>query len=637
MSYKHLHAFIALGIAACLCTSCHSDLDLANLDTGMQTHLKLALPVASIEVGVKSIFGITDTTANISIDTIDGKAMITWKSQNVDNRTFSTFNLNQKLASQPFSINIHDKLTGTTYETPWGNFPLMSSSGTGQDTIMLPYPYTFNDTLIFTMPIALSDMNRPGLKERLDKALINSGNFNMVVDKANFDALKWDWIDDVVLDLSKNFQVHNGSALIHLYSKGDPGKDFGSKFEINLDTTTLNVMIDETQTPSMYNVYDTIWVEARVAIHVPTGTIAIVKTNSKINCAFNVDKINVAAVWGWFTPYKDMQDEGTYEFGDGFKDMPLFKEALLPFSRPQIEVGIETQVAGRVHMEGEYMRSWDKDDNMHMALFNGSPTFDTIFPLDQCADPHGPLDAVTHLSLLFNNEPAHGQIDELFRGGIPKKISYKFNFSFDAASTPQVRIPVDTYVRMKTKVTMPLAFHQGASIKHTDELQNLDVSQFNVDSIFGSAVKLSDTSKIGIVMKTESSVPLHIKAVLRCYDAGGKIIQDPTTGKEFGLFDTDTLDLYPPTFTKVGNEWQATPVEKLNTATLSKKQLDLFPQIKSIKYTLIVDDKALDEAYKAGLDDVYISPSQGITLTIGLTADVDGTVKLNGNNGTNAQ
>jgi len=215
-------------------------------------------------------------------------------------------------------------------------------------------------------------------------------------------------------------------------------------------------------------------------------------------------------------------------------------------------------------------------------------------------------------------------------------LSYKFNFTFDADSTPQIRIPVtDLSVLLTSKVTMPLTFHEGVSLIYTSKLEDLDISKFSIDSLLGSTLTMKDSSQLGIIMRTETTLPFSIKLVFRCLNANGDTIK--YKGKPFGLFDKDTLYIHAPgvqqdkedNWTVEPNEIPKDPMEdNLNWAHLSKAELDLFPQISEIIYSIIIDDKALKEAYQNGVRDVPISESQYIKLRIGLTAQIEAAINL---------
>ena len=615
----------------------------------MEAHLKLALPISSVQMNIGKLFGITDTTSNLSVDTIDGSAMFVWKGEDSPApKNFSLFNMDGKIVDSEFSVNIYDQLKGVKYvvKDPETGLPvinpltgepivasilLLEEMGLPIDTLYLPKTESFDSTITFSLALPLDSINKAGSPNRVDSVKFTSAHFGLTINRDNFEGITTEWIDSIVVDLSENFDLHNASSRIVLYSSSTSGFYFGQELPIDLNDFALVLMKDEKKTPANDNVVDTIHVSASVKYHIPGGSKMVIHNNSGLKCAFSVGNLKPVALWGWFKPSGDMSDEGTYDFNNDWDHMPMFKNAVLPFSRPKIEVSAVTQVAGAIKMHGNYMRSWDKDGNLHEASFNGKQSFDTIFSLDHCADPHGPMDRVSHISLRFDNTEPNGRIDKLFAGGIPKKISYQFLFGFDSITTPQIRIPTDTYVKLSSKITMPLSFGQGARMSHTDTLHNLDISQFKIDSLFGENVKLADSSQIGAILKTEGTIPLRVKLQFRCYDESGNVIKDGD--KEFGIFDSDTLEIDPPTLTKnAEGKWVGEPKQLINTATMTKRQLDLFPKAKTVTYTMWIDDKTLEEAYAAGLTDIHLGPDQYLKLTVALTAQLNAAIELNKNN-----
>ena len=106
--------------------------------------------------------------------------------------------------------------------------------------------------------------------------------------------------------------------------------------------------------------------------------------------------------------------------------------------------------------------------------------------------------------------------------------------------------------------------------------------------------------------------------------------EDPT--KPLLLFPSDTITLKAPNYEKDGGNWvPKSPGETVITAQLTKRQVDLLPLIKHIRYTAIINDKSLSDAYSKGLSNIRITDDQGLTLRIGVTAHVDAILNFDGN------
>ena len=480
----------------------------------------------------------------------------------------------------------------------------------------------------------------------MDSVRFDLAELGFVINKDNFDGLTTEWIREILIVLGDEFDLHGASKEIVLYSS-TMSKPFNFNQQIDLPPLkdwALKLLTKETTHPTMADVTDTIHVTAKITYKVPSGKKIFIDKTSGIKCDVNIGTLKPTYIWGWFTPYKDMYDESSFPLDIDFKDLPFLsdKSTVLPFSRPELEVLLKTPVAGQVKLDSSYVYARDSKGKKHQAQFN-DPTsgeldtlFNYTFPMSQCLDPSdwNTRNDTTHLYLKFDKD--NGHIQNLFEGGIPEKINYKFRVSFNEDTTPQLRIPTKAFVHMFTKAKLPFTFQNGFYLQYENHAENIDISQLDIDSLLGNTVQVSDTSKVGVIMKTESSVPLHIKLVLRCIDSEGNVLKDPedSTGvKEFAIFDKDTLDIYPPVVDQdiTTDTWTITPRQILNEAHLTKKQLQLFPQTKELRYKMIIDESCMEETYKNGVYDVPISADGTIKFTIGLTADLAAAVQLNFN------
>lgn len=659
MSYKHLHAFLAIVMATCMLTSCRSDLKLSDVDTRMDAHLDMALPVGTVKMNFGNLMKL-DQNTSMTIDTIGNQGVLSFNiTPDPDTtRHFSIFDFSQKIkAGTNFEVDMYKQLQTATYPffnpltQQWEQVSLLKLADQaelmGLDTIVLPEGCSFDSTVVFNLALPLSNINRPGLHERVDSISFSETNFSVTISKSEFDGINPEWIDSIVMDLNKQeFDLHGGSNQVVLHSPSTSPIVFDQPINFQLDKLTMKFTKDESLTPSFTNVYDTVWLSARIKYHVPSGTKVTFKKTAKLNCQFNVGKLEPIFIWGWFTPYKDMYDAGKFPLNINFDELPFLKDpnTVLPFYRPELEARVRTRIAGVIQMEGDTLSAFDRNNVEHFAIFNPKAESDSLkirfyhtFPISECIDPSSmsTINDTTNLSIKFSRD--FGQIHNLFEGGIPKEVKYKFLFSFDSVQTPQIRIPMNTFVHLYSKAKLPFSFQKGFYLRYEDIAQNIDISQFNIDSLLGKNITVSDTSQLGVIMTTESSVPLHVKLILRCLDNRDSVIMDPENpSQEFKIFDTDTLDIYPPVVTQTttaqGKNWTFRPNKQVNNAHLTKRQLkEVFPNTKSLRYTLIIDDTALKESYDAGLDEVPIGKDGTIKFIIGLTAQMDVAINLNQN------
>lgn len=651
MSKKFLHAFLAFATAACMLTSCRSDLNLSEVDTSMEAHLKMALPVGAITMHFGNLLHL-DQTTSLSFDSIGNMGVLCFKltSDPDTTRKYSVFNMNGKIKGTDFSVNIYDQLKDKKYHVYVPGvidtmIPFIAAAEYGFDTLYIPETVHFDSTMTFELALPLDSINRKGQANRVDSVAFNLAEFGIVINKDNFDGLTTEWVDEIMVELGDEFDLHGDAKkkVIYSTSMGEP-LNFGEQLDITLKNWALKLLTKETTHPTINDVTDTIHVKASIKYHVPSGVKIHIDENSGIKCDVNVGSLEPTYLWGWFMPYKDMYDESSFPLNIDFKDLPFLSDesTVLPFSRPQLEVLLKTPVAGVVKLDSSYVYAYDGKHVKHQAMFYDSVTqqldtlFNYTFPMSECIDPStmATINDTTHLHMKFDQN--YGHINNLFEGGIPKEVNYKFRVSFDEEQTPQIRIPLKAFVHLYTNAKLPFTFQNGFYLKYENKANNIDISQFDIDSLLGSTVQLSDTSKVGVIMKTESTIPLHIKLVLRCYDADGNVLKDPedSTGvKEFAIFDKDTLDLYPPTVEQdlATDTWTITPNQILNEAHLTKKQLGVFPKTKELRYKMIIDESCMEETYKNGVYDVPISADGTVKFIIGLTADLSAAVQLNFN------
>ena len=646
MKLKHLHALFAIVMAACMLTSCRSDLNLSTVDTSMEAHLGLAIPVGTATLTFGNLLKV-DSNTFVTIDTIGNQGVLSFNVQPDPDTTrkFSIFDFNGKLQPAEFDFNIYEQLKDVKYkvtlpiigDTMIPLIGIAESYGISFDTLYLPeFVPSIDSTMVFTLKVPLNGINKGG-NERVDSILFNNANFSVTIDKNDFEGLTTEWIDSITVTLGENFNMHGQSNERILHDPSRPPLYFGKELPIDLDNMSLQLMKNPAGKPSMANVVDSIELSARIKYHVPSGSKMVIHKNSGISCKFEIGDLDPVALWGWFTPYKDMYDDGEFLLNINFDELPFLSDpaTVLPFSRPELEATVRTQIAGVIKMDGDYMSAVDKNGVEHFAYFGNDPDdhkFEHTFPKSECIDPalFSTLYDTTNLHIKFDKE--FGHIHRLFEGGIPTKVKYKFLFSFDSTQTPQIRIPMSTFVHLYSKVKLPFTFQKGFHLEYSDYAENLDISQFDIDSLLGETVQLGDSSQLGIIMKTQSTVPLHVKLVFNCLDEWGNVLKDPedSTGvKDFTIFDGDTLDIYPPIVTQSPDDnWIFEPREQKNEAHLTKKQMQVFPKTKTLRYKMIIDDSALEEAYESGLHDVPIGKDGQIKLTIGLTAQIDAALNL---------
>lgn len=621
MEFKHFYAIFAV-VVGCMLSACHSDIDLNNIDTQAEVEMGLALPVGSFHATIGDFFG--KGIGNFYVDSLNNDGVITWKDTFKIARNFHQVDLAQYISEKQLTLNVYDKLPAAL---------LIGSNkritGTG-DPI----------TLDFDMPLKLKGINHPDSleKERLDSALIEMASFTSIIMTNNL-PLEWEWIDQVTLDLGEQLRRPAGNTMV-IYDKNRDNYGYNQTIPTEVDNFTINMMKKNSAGQFVVGqVVDSCDFMIHFTFTVPTGTIVDIPEDAGFDYHLGVQFIDYAAIWGKFMRSKDMYDEAVVDLSESWGALDFISKWNVPFADPQIDMAIVTRVAGAMKVDGDYLFSEDAEGNKHYATFKyGASThqdfhkqFENHEYLDPITSEIG--DSTTNMMIPFDKDPERGHIDQLFQN-MPQKLGYKFGIDFNYSMTPQIRITPNTAIRIDAVCTLPFIFNQGLSMDYIDTISDINLSQYSIDSLL-KEVNFVDTMKatdVTLYLKAQNMIPLDVYASMRCLDAAGLEIKDPDDPtKPLLLFPTDTITLKAPNFVKEGGNWMPkTPGETLITVQLTKRQLDLLPLIKHIRYTAIINDKSLEDAYSKGLSNIRITDDQGMNLKIGITAHVDAILNLNG-------
>ena len=626
MKFTHLKAIIAI-VAGCLFAGCHSDIDLNNIDSRSEVEMGLALPVGSIHATIGDFLG-NGQVPTLFIDSVNNKGVITWKDTFKIARNFHQIDLSQYISEKQLSLNVYEKLEAAHMIGANGKV-----TGTG-----MPY------TLTFDMPLRLTGINSAENlnNERLDSALIEQASFTSVIKQNNL-PLQWEWIDQVTLELGEQIHRPAGNTMV-VYDKARDSYGYNRNIPTAVDNFTINLM--KKNSAGQYvvgQVVDSCDFKINFTFTIPNGQEVDVPEDAGFNYKLGVQFIDYQAIWGKFMPSKDMHDEAVIDLSESWGSLNFISDWKVPFADPKIDLYIITQVAGAMKVDGDYLYSLDANGNRHEASFKyGNTTsrdFHRQFQAWEYLDPTNSTigDSTTNMMIPFDKDPERGHIDELFVN-MPQKLGYKFaiDFSYGGTYPSQIRITPNTSIRIEAACQLPLIFNRGVFVDYKDTIRDLNLSRYSIDSLLAQ-VNIVDTMKttdVALYLKAQNTIPLDVKASMRCLDELGNVIMDPdSANKPLLLFPSDTINLKAPEFKSEGGNWSmSTPGETIITANLTKRQLDLLPKIKSIVYCAIVDDQSLQGAYSKGMSNVKITEDEGLTIKIGLTAHVDAILNLSGNN-----
>ncbi len=633
MNLKHIYAIIAIA-TGCILAGCQSkDVDLDNIDLSAETQFGMALPIGTINLAVGDFLS---GNGNLYVDSLPGekKGVLTYKIDTTIARYYHQVDLKQHISSKTLKLSIYDRLREEVQEYPdLMQYLLSDNKVTGNGTSI---------TLDFPITIKLSGINEPYsvLGERLDSALIELASFTSRIE-TNHLPLRWEWIDRVSIDLGPQVTRPAGN-LMTVYDKNrdtDPDiYNYGKEVPMSVDNFSIVMMKDRNPKGGwaayQYNVVDTCLFHIYFTFTIPNGVELIIPTDAEFEYTLGVQFINFKAIWGMFRPSSDMHKEEVIDLVESWGALEFLKRSRIPFSDPIVDVNISTEVAGALYIDSAYIFT-ETEGVRKYAMFKEGQTTRTIYfddgqylPLDS-----KPGEEAKNMNLRFDKTEEGGQIHRLF-GSIPQNLGYRFSVKFNEQKTPQIRVTNNTAVKLKTQATLPLMFGDSLYIEYSDTI-DVNLSQYSIDSLLRDVkvVKSVDVNELNLILKAENEIPVRLKAYMRCLDAKGKVIPDPTDeSKPLLLFEQDTIMIDAPTYADNGGWHKTANGTTTITAHLTQEKLDMLPSVKGIIYTVVIDNESLQEAYNNGLSNVKIKNTDRLKLTIGLSADVKAALDFNNNN-----
>ena len=622
MQFKHLYAVIALAVG-CTLMSCHSKIDLENVDARAEVEVGLALPVGTIKAKISDFLG---SVKNIYIDSVDNKGVITWKDTFAIERNYHDLKLESYVPGAHIHLNVTEKLAGNPLIVD-GKITTLANDV----TVPLDFPLT----------IKLDGLNHPDstMKARLDSALIENASFSSTINAYGGLPLEWEWIDSVILNLGERVHRPKGSDFV-VYKKGDPEfsycNDYNIPLSTNVDNFSLVLMKNikaRLKEDYVNNVVDSVTFNIHFVFTIPKNKSLAINPDAGFDYQLKVHFLTYKAVWGMFKPSNAMRDENITDISESWGDMGFLSKASLPFSKPKVEVLIGTQIAGAMRIDSAYIFAVDQNNNRTYAQFGDNYKEVVTKDLDNWLPLKSEIGDSTEMSVTFDNTPDGGRISRLFKG-IPSKMGYRFNVKFYDNKTPQIRITPNTSVKVKAIASLPMMFDKGLFITYSDTIKEVHLSQFSIDSIVATTPILDSikATDVALYLKAMNEIPMDVKATMRCYDENDQLVMDPRDPSQpFLLFPEDTIKFVAPTFNWNGTEWKmASPGQTTIVARLSIQQLNVFPKISYITYTTIIDDESLQSAFANGTFNIKLTGDAQLAIKIGLTAQLDAILNLAG-------
>lgn len=596
-----------------LLMSCHSDINFNDIDTTSQVDMGIAVHVGSVRAALGDFVGLID---HFYVDSTNG-GVITWRDTFPDARHYTDFDITQYISNRELNLDVYKKAQAAHLIGPNGKV-----TGMGIQT-----------TLNFRLPLILKDINKNGSKNRLDSALIENARFSSVIEAIDL-PLEWEWIDEVELVLGDQVYREKGNTKT-VYKRGEDG-NYGKTIDTNIDDFSICLMKDRTFNflensfdDYKNNVIDSCVFEVNFKFTIPKGKEVEVPETARFKYTLEVQFIDYAAIWGYFEPSNQMSATQEIDLADSWGSLAFLKRASTPFSDPQVDVQVQTKLAGELLMEGKYLYIIDQNGDSVFALFNGSRQrkAEAMSPYLSPDPKIDPIGKAVRTSVLFDKDPQRGAIDRLFKN-MPQKMGYCFDVYFNTRNTPQIRFTPDNSVAVDAVCTLPMKFAEGLFVDYTDTIKDLDLSSVNLDSLAKETEVIDSlkASEVNLYLTAISEIPLSIKATFKYLDKDGLPLKDPDdNSKLFNPFLQDTLHIAPPRFEQdaIGNWTAKENGRTILTAKMNKQKIDMIRQIKSIVYTAVIDNSSLDYAYKNGLHEVPLRSNQRLELSVGLSAYVD--------------
>ena len=611
---KKILLFLALG---CALVGCRSDMDLNNIDAkvGLE-NTGIALPLGYFRMHLQDMIGDVN---NLYVDS--GK--IVWKMDTAITRDYHSLDLAKYVSSTTLEMPIYDKVKYLI--GPDGKITTLPNK-----SVTL--------TVNFPIILKLDGINDPdSLKsERLDSALIEHASFASTIKALNGLPLDWKWIDKVTLDLGT--QLHRtGGNVVTVYQKGD-NYGYGDSIPIDVENFSMNLMKNTSLPPSYTNVLDSCQFDVNFTFTIPADTSFYVPTDAAFGYKLNVRFIDYTAIWGMFAPSSDMADENKISLGDNLNEMKFLTTSQLPFANPTINIDIKTQIAGALMIDSAYLYVTDQQGQPKYAEFgpNRDRYREYRFKKGEYLPLESPIGAWTDkMKVNFDSTPDGGRIHELFTC-IPKELGYRFRVGFNQLETSQIRVTPNTSIKVAAHAELPFVFNQGIFVNYPDTFHNINLTDVSLDSIAAksSVIDTLSATQLKAVMVAKNKIPLHVKVAARCYDEKDQMIMDPDdSSKPFLLFKADTVVLDAPKLVYDGSkdEWVPTGDGGTTTiiASLTQKEIDVLTTVKAVSMHAIIDDKALKDAYDAGMKNIHLTGAQDVTIKIGVSGQISTVLDLN--------
>lgn len=607
---KHYSLYAVLLVTAALISGCN-DVDLQNIDSKADLDMGLVMPVGSMRATIGDFLG-NGQVKGIYVGPND---VLFFEDTFKITREFHDVDLKEKTSDVTEDFNVYKELKRQKKLDDDGNL-----TGDGKQ-IKLEFPFA----------LKLKNVNgkEDQRDERIDSALIENAMFTSIVGRTSL-PLPEEWVDRVEIVLGKEFKRNAGKTITVCSNNFE----YDKRIPINVDQFMLNLM--KNQHPYypdeyLFNVYDSCHLQINFYFTPPVGSKKQIPATARYNYKLEVEFIDFTAIWGYFSPSKNMRDKGILDIEEEWPKWRDLNRARLPFSDPKVDMYVNTKIAGQMVMHGKYLyaKSNALNDSV-FATFNEAMTkydYDERFEGQPHLELSSRIGDSIRMKTVFDKQYDKGHIDRLFTIR-PDILGYEFYVDFDTQKTPQIRVLPNTDVRVEAVIHAPFLFNQGLEASYKDTISDLDLSEVTIDSLL-SGVDMIDSVKasdLKLVLDIQNLIPLQMKGVFRFIDENNKIIMDPKLQSvPLRVAETDTLYIAAPKTTKSQGQTiidKDKPGRSVFTIALDREHIDVIHKIKSIQFYAELDAQPLDPYVDEDFR-IRLTTGDALKVNIALSAYVD--------------
>ncbi len=620
---SYLGALLSMVALPLLLLGCRADVDMNNIDTTSEVELGLALPIGSMSVSLADVLGAS--SPDMLYFRNDGVLCLHYDYDR--NEDFHAVDFTQYISNAEQTVYLYDSLNAQMdrLRAAYPGIDLPTGYVCG-----LPYR-DFSLMIPTTMSMTYDGINDELSSERIDSAYIVEANFEGYLQRKN-QSTPFEWVDSVVLVLGKEYVAKSGNRQ-KLYDKATSGGNigYGMTMPIVLKDFSLDLVKDHTKPCSNTNVVNGSSMDVEIYLTVPKNAPPQpIVSDMAVIFGMNVQFIEYTAIWGMFESSNKMRDEGSISMDSIFGNWSTMKDICLPVAEPLINIHVTHELAGPLVFNGDYLFVTSRDGKIQYAEFGDSREHSYMYPRDAVEavrdnvwmdqNPSTIGDSIV-LDIVFNKEPEHGRVDQLF-AGTPDVMSWKWYIDFDKTLTEQTRLTPTTKLNMNIDMDVPFIFNEGLYVAYSDTLENINLNIAGLmDSI--SIVDSIKQSDLYVQMKIENRLPLDVRMVLCCLDSNGHVIIDDRTGEPLRLTQNDTLFIKAPEYS-IGAEGEmiiSQPGTMDDAISISKDKLEKIDELKALSYMVIVDDKSLHSAFESDENfKIRITDDSRLKLQIGIGA-----------------